>query len=136
MLLAVVTAIIIAYLSLFTYAHAGRIVFTYSWEGRSVTYVKSRLQWPLDMLTLVPPSGYPLIQVNIINAPKPYPHANARFSLYAVGPAVNGFVDIGHYLSNSTSFSINLGGYSPYIDELDRYLGMRPTLPGPPSPYS
>jgi len=85
---------------------------------------------------LDPPGEYPSIQVNIINAPKPYPHANARFSVYAVGPAVNGFVDIDPYLSNSAGFSISLGSYSPYIDELARYLGMTPDIAGPPSLYS
>lgn len=84
------------------------------------------------MLAFDQPGEYPSIQVNIMNAPKPYPRANARFSVYAVGPAVNGFVDVGRYLSNSTSFSMNLGGYTEYADELDRYLGgMTPDDAGP-----
>ncbi|BDR91799.1 hypothetical protein Vsou_08920 [Vulcanisaeta souniana JCM 11219] len=122
----------VAYSSLLIYAHIGRVVLRYSGPGYVVEYIRyPELPWPLNILTFSPPSEYPLINIAITNAPTPYPHTNARFFIYATGPSVGGFVDVGHYLSNSTSFVINVGNYTAYALELDNYLRMTPDMAGP-----
>ncbi|GGI70299.1 hypothetical protein [Vulcanisaeta souniana] len=130
----IITALVImvAYSSLLIYAHIGRVVLRYSGPGYVVEYIRyPELPWPLNILTFSPPSEYPLINIAITNAPTPYPHTNARFFIYATGPSVGGFVDVGHYLSNSTSFVINVGNYTAYALELDNYLRMTPDMAGP-----
>ncbi len=126
----VLLVMVIAYASLFTYAHMGRTVLKYVGPGYVVEYVRyPELPWPpLNILTFSPPNEYPLINIAITNAPPtPYPpHANARFFIYATGPSVGGFVDVGHYLSNSTDFVIDVGNYTAYALELDNYLRMTP----------
>ena len=131
-LIITVLVVVTAYASLFTYAHIGRTVLRYSGPGYVVEYVRyPRLPWPLNILALSPPNTYPLINIAITNAPRPYPHVNARFFIYATGPSVGGFVGIGHYLSHSTSFVINVGNYTGYALELDSYLRMTPDMAGP-----
>ncbi len=130
--LIIVLIIIGVYISLLIYTHIGRTVLRFSGPGYVVTYVRySELPWPLNVLTFDPPNTYPLINIVIKGAPKPYLNVNARFFIYATGPSVGGFVNIGHYLSNSTSFVISVSNYTAYAIKLDNYLRMTPDIAGP-----
>ncbi len=121
-LVAVIVAVVV-YVSLFVYAHFGVVVLRYEWPGYFVEYVRyPRLPWPLGVIVFEPSNVYPLINVMIEGAPKPYPHVNARFFIYATGPSPSGFVSIGHYRTDSTSFTINVGNYTTYALKLDEYL--------------